>query len=145
MEHLAIMRKSWGLTNKILTGEKTAESRWYKFKRDPWGKIRPGETIYFKDSGDPVTLKARVTKVLQFDDLTEGKIMEILKKHGKSDLGISEISPEIKKYISGKNYCIFVFFKDVRQIKPFRIDKTGFGAMSAWISTDDINRIKIST
>lgn len=27
MEHLAIMRKSWGLTDKILNGQKKIESR----------------------------------------------------------------------------------------------------------------------
>jgi len=30
----------------------------------------------------------------------------------------------------------------VEKIKPFNIDKTGFGAMSAWISVDDINQLK---
>lgn len=30
MEHVAIMRKSWGLTDKILSGQKKIESRWYK-------------------------------------------------------------------------------------------------------------------
>lgn len=33
MEHVAIMKKSWGLTRKILSGEKTIESRWYRFRR----------------------------------------------------------------------------------------------------------------
>ena len=56
MEHLAIMRKSWGLTKKILSGEKKIESRWYKSKYPPWGKIRSGEIVYFKDSGEPVSI-----------------------------------------------------------------------------------------
>ena len=29
MQHVAIMKKSWGLTDKILSGQKKIESRWY--------------------------------------------------------------------------------------------------------------------
>jgi hypothetical protein len=27
-------------------------------------------------------------------------------------------------------------------VEPFNIDKSGFGMMSAWISLDDVNKIK---
>ena len=66
MEHLAIMRKSWGLTDKILTGQKKIESRWYSVKYKPWDSIKEGETVYFKDSGGPVRIKAEVARVMQF-------------------------------------------------------------------------------
>jgi len=145
MEHIAIMKKSWGLTEKVLTGEKTVESRWYKAKRVPWNRIKSGDTIYFKDSGEPVTVKAKVTKVLQFDNLNPKKTKQILAKYGKADLGTNHIMPEIREYVSGKNYCVFVFFDNVEKIEPFDIDKTGFGAMSAWISINNINRLKKRT
>ena len=77
MDHVAIMRKSWGLTQKILTGEKKIESRWYKFKRAPWNQIRSGDTIYFKDSGEPVRIRAKVSKVLQFSDLTPARVKNL--------------------------------------------------------------------
>ena len=142
MDHLAIMKKSWGLTEKILMGEKTVESRWYKAKHAPWDRIKPGDTVYFKDSGEPVRVKAGVTKVLQFDNLNPVKTKHILAEYGKADLGISEIIPEIKNYVLDKNYCIFVFFNNVEKIESFNINKTGFGAMSAWIVIDNINKIK---
>ena len=141
--HVAIMKKSWGLTQKILMGEKTIESRWYKNRSKPWGQIFAGDTIYFKDSGEPVTLKARVAKVLQFADLTPQKTKRILKKYGRSDLGITKnIPPEIKNYFQNKKYCIFIFLDKVKKIKPFEIDKTGFGAMAAWLIVDDLAKIK---
>src|SRR3989344_1569690 len=85
MEHLAIMKKSWKLTEKILTGQKKIESRWYLSKYPPWNNIKPGETIYFKDSGEPVTIKATVSKVLQFDSLNPNKVREIIKEYGNED------------------------------------------------------------
>ena len=74
MDHLAIMNASWNLIPKILSGEKSVESRWYKTKRAPWDKIKSGETIYFKNSGGLVIAKATVANVLQFEDLTKEKI-----------------------------------------------------------------------
>ena len=136
------MKKSWGLTEKILTGKKIVESRWYKAKYVPWNRINFNDTIYFKDSGEPVAVKARVIRVLQFDNLNPQKTEQILAKYGEADLGISHMMPEIREYVSGKNYCILVFFNNVEKIKPFDIDKTGFGVMSAWITIDNINKLK---
>ena len=85
MEHIAIMRKSWGLTPKILSGQKKIESRWYKVRYKPWDSIKSGDIVYFKDSGEPVTIKATVGKVIQFSDLTPSKVKGILKKYGKAD------------------------------------------------------------
>jgi len=101
MEHLVIMRKSWGLTEKIITGEKKIESRWYKVKYKPWDNIKKGENIFFKNSGEQVIIKAQVKKVIQFSDLTPIRI------------------------------------------KPFAINKSGFGAMLVWITIDNIEKIKI--
>jgi ASC-1-like (ASCH) protein len=143
MDHVAIMKKSWHLLEKIISGEKTIESRWYKNRSRPWNQISPGDKIYFKDSGEPVTLKARVTKVLQFSDLTPEKTKAILKKYGQKDLGITKNLPkDLKAYFENKKYCLLVFLGDVQKVKPFKIDKTGFGAMSAWIRVEDIKKIK---
>ena len=143
MEHIAIMRKSWGLIPKILKDQKKIESRWYKIKYAPWDKIKKEETVYFKDAGEPVTIKAEVEKVLQYSDLTPAKVKKILFKYGPNDgLGIDEI-PGFYELFKEKRYCILIFLKNPRKIKPFDIDKTSFGAMSAWISVDDVDKIKI--
>ena len=142
MDHVAIMKKSWRLTQKILSGEKKIESRWYLNKHTPWGKIKEGETVYFKDSGEPVTIKAEVEKVLQFSDLIPERVEEILNKYAEDD-GIE------KRYIQSfyerfkdKKYCLLIFLKNPQKIKPFGIGKKGFGMMSAWISLEEVNQIR---
>lgn len=147
MHHVAIMKKSWKLIPKIISGEKTAESRWYKFKHLPWDRIHPGDTIWFKDSGEPVTVCAKVTRVSQFHDLTLQKTKEILVKYGRNDLGVDmagKLPRGLSDYFRNKSHAIFVFFKDVQCVKPFNIDKTGFGVMSAWITVPDIETIKLA-
>lgn len=144
MDHIAIMKKSWGLTQKILSGAKTIESRWYKSKYAPWDKIKQGETVYFKDSGMPVTIKAEVDKVLQFSGLTPEKVKELLDEYGAED-GISvEDIPKFIELFKDKNYCMLIFLKNPQKIEPFNISKKGFGLMSAWISVEDVNKIRIS-
>lgn len=142
MEHIAIMKKSWGLTRKILAGGKTIESRWYKSKHPPWDRIHPEDVVYFKDSGEPVSVTTRVAKVIQFSDLDPRKVKEILETYGRAD-GIEKC--EFQKFFGmfkEKRYCILVFLKDVSEVEPFYIDKTGFGMMSAWITVDDVRRIR---
>ncbi len=137
------MKKSWGLLPKIFSGEKKIESRWYKSKHAPWDKIKPGERIFFKNSGEPVTLMAEVEKVLQFENLTPEKVDELLKTYGKND-GISDSEiPDFWERFKNKKYCLLVFLKNPQPVKPFEINKKGFGMMSAWITVEDISQIKL--
>lgn len=140
--HVAIMRKSWGLTDKILTGEKKIESRWYQNRCRPWNNIENNDIIYFKDSGFPIKLCAKVDRVLQFDNLTPDKVLEILKCYG-NDGGISIDKIDFYyEMFKNKKYCILIFLKNIKLIKPFEINKTGFGTMSAWITLDGVKKIK---
>jgi ASC-1-like (ASCH) protein len=143
MDHVAIMKKSWGLTSKIVDGSKTIETRWYKNRSAPWDRVKKGDMIYFKDSGESVSVKATVSKVEQYSDLDDSQIRQILSKYGSRDLGTEEIPAEIRDYVYGKKYGIVIFLEDAEPVEPFEIDKAGFGAMSAWLCVDDINDIKI--
>ncbi len=143
MHHIAIMKKSWGLLPKILSGEKVIESRWYLNKSAPWGKIKMGDKIYFKNSGEPVTAEAVVSKVLEFESLTPKKVEELLLRYGNRD-GVSvENMDQYFKLFKNKKYCLLIFLKNPKEIRPFNINKRGFGSMAAWISVSDIKTIKI--
>ena len=142
MDHLAIMKKSWKLLPKILSGKKTIESRWYKNKVSPWDKIKKGDNVYFKDSGDLVTAMAEVSDVLQFSELSPAIVKEILVKYSAQD-GIEE--RDINNYyrmFKDKNYCLLIFLKNIKRIPSFEVNKKGFGLMSAWIAVDNISQIK---
>jgi len=143
MDHIAIMKKSWGLIPKIVSGEKTCEARWYKTKRAPWGVAHKGDRIYFKNGSGPVMVTAIVSDVYQYEVKSNTHALEIMKKHILSDLGTNEMPKDIQKYITNKNYAMFLYFTNVKKIQPFEIDKRGFGSMTAWISIDNINKIKL--
>jgi len=143
MEHIAIMRKSWGLTQKILNGQKSIESRWYSVKYRPWDCIKEGEVVYFKDSGEPVKIKAEVSKVMQFTDLTPRRVKEILDEYGGEDGLEKERIQDFFERFKDKRYCILIFLKNPQEVEPFEIDKAGFGSMSAWITIDSASKIRV--
>jgi len=140
MHHIAILKKEWKLDKKILSGEKTIESRWYKAKYPPWNRIKAGDVVFFKNSGEMVMLKADVEKVLQFDNLFVGKIKDILETYGKQ-ICIQNIPKAVEK-LKDKRYCILIFLKNPQTIELFQIDKTGYGNACAWICVEDVEKIK---
>jgi ASC-1-like (ASCH) protein len=142
MDHLAIMRKSWGLTQKILRGEKTIESRWYKTKYPPFDRIKIGDVVYFKDSGEPVRMKAEVSGIKQFSELTPAKVRQILDEYGECDGIDKQKTNEFFQMFKDKKYCVLVFLKNPRAIEPFNVNKKGYGSMSSWICINKIDDIK---
>jgi len=142
MEHLAILKKSWNFLPKILAGEKKIESRWYKSRHAPWDKVRANEAVYFKESGEPVTIVSEVDRVLQFSELGPQKVRELLEKYG-AEIGIEKSRiPYFVETFKDKKYCMLIFLKNPQKIEPFEIDKTGFGIMSAWVCVEGIDKIK---
>jgi len=140
MDHIAIMNKSWKLIPKILDGSKTIESRWYVNRVKPWNSINPGDHIYFKNSGEPITASAEVSKVLQLDNLDKTKFTEIMKEYADN---IQLLSREYNEYYQSQNYCILIFLKDAKPLQPFNVSKKGFGSACAWMCVENINDIKI--
>lgn len=132
MHHVAIMKKSWNMIPKILSGEKVIESRWYQAKRVPWNAIKEGDTVFFKNSGELVSAKAKVKKVLQIES---PKVQSILDTYGKK-ICVDEVQGNPK-------YCILIFLKDAQPVTPFAINKKGFGAPAAWVTINDIEQIKV--
>ena len=140
MEHLAILSKEGKLLDKILAGQKTIESRWYKFKKTPYENIAIGDIVYFKESGEPVRVRAKVSKALFFDNLNEEKINGLLQQYGR-ELGVSITYAE---KVKDKRLCTLIFLEKVQKIEPFEINKKSFGLMAAWITVDKIEKIKVS-
>lgn len=142
MQHVAIMKKSWGLLPKILNGQKTIESRWLMNQSAPWGKVREGEIVFFKNAGEPITAKATVSHVLELDNLSPERISDILDFYGEDD-GISEAElPKFAARFNGKQYCVLIFLENIELVEPFHIDKQGFGAQAAWLTVPAVHEIR---
>ncbi len=140
MHHVAIMNKSWHLIEKILSGEKTIESRWYAARRSPWNMVKAGDTIYFKNSGEDITATAKVKAVEQFEISSLKEVRDIIKKYGQ-EICLVNTTPEMWGKIV--KYCVLMWLIEPRELKPFAITKKGFGSAAAWLSVSNINKIKM--
>lgn len=150
MDHVAILRKSNiknndNLLGDILSGTKTIESRWYVNKMSPWNKVAKGDNIYFKESGCPVEAMARVSNVIQYDNLNNGIKKEIVSKYGKQ-IAPNTSNSQWNTWLNlqkKKKYCILILLSDIKKIQPFDIDKRGYGVSSAWLCVGNINTVKV--
>jgi ASC-1-like (ASCH) protein len=143
MHHVAIMNKSWKLIPKILSGEKTIESRWYHTKRSPWNIVSQEDTVFFKDSGSNITASAKVARVIQYEHYSQKELKEIIKTYGGTG-GICFANPaKAFAWTKDKKYAILVFLKNPKSIKPFPVNKKGFGNACAWLTINNIAAIKM--
>ncbi len=130
MEHVAILKEPF--LSRILSGEKTIESRWYRTRRAPYGRISSGEMVWLKRSGGPVVAKARVSHVEEHSDLTPERIMRIVEKDAKG-LGVMEEKGRFFEGVRNKRHAVLIHLSDIQTVEPFAIDKTGFGNQAAWM------------
>jgi ASC-1-like (ASCH) protein len=143
MDHIAFMQKAWGLTEKIATGQKTIESRWYNVKYPPWGRISPGDTVYFKDSGEPIRLRAQVAKIHTYENLVPQQVQALLDEYGAAcGIEVDQLANYYARF-QHKRYAIFIFLKHPQRIAPFDINKAGFGKKVSWICVEHVESLRV--
>lgn len=98
IKHLAIFKGDGA--QKILSGEKTIESRFARGKIAPYGVISAGDLVYIKPSGEDIVGQFKVKKVIFYDGLEDGDVEEIKNKYEKN-LAVDE------GYWKGKEKCKF--------------------------------------
>ncbi len=136
------MSKDLPWLERIKQGAKTIESRWYNQKRKPWQGIAVGDHVFFKNTGEPICAVACVAQVLFYADLTPALVGNLLDRYGES-LGLEETEKSsFFRKVALRQFCILIFLENVVEIEPFSIDKKGFGAMAAWITTPDLYLLK---
>ncbi|MFH1188563.1 MAG: hypothetical protein V1652_01820 [bacterium] len=104
------------------------------------GCLHVGNRIFFKNTGEPVTIQATASRVFQYKITDVSEIIDIIDRFGK-DICLVESSPKRWRHIP--RYCILMELQNVRILrKPFYIDKKGFGIGAAWITVKDVAGLK---
>ena len=124
-EHIAILSHK-SVLDKILSGEKTVESRFSRVKSLPFGQVAVGDTVYFKLSGGPVLGKARIAAVQEYDNLTPA-LVESLAKRYQSQLAISV--DFLARKLESK-FASLLFLEDVQACPAWNYKQDG---RSGWI------------
>lgn len=141
MDHVAIMKKSWKLIDKILSREKTIESRWYQSRRAPWNSIAKGDRVFFKDSGEPITAVAYVTKVEQIEIQSLHDAQTIVDQYAQA---LHLVQKDTRMWKAVPKYCILIHLAHPRRVPPFLIGKAGFGCATAWLTVSSIETLRLT-
>lgn len=78
--HLAVVAPCY--LPLILSGEKAIESRFTRTRREPFGRVRTGDVVYFKSPGQSVSCRAHVGSVREFESLSPAMIRTLERTFG---------------------------------------------------------------
>jgi len=135
--HLVILKKPY--LEAILTGRKRVESRFSKTRRYAFGRVLPGDKLFFKISSGPVCAVATVAAVKNFENLTPRQIAKIKQQYNHCIAGSDA-------YWRSRTNCKFgflVWLKDVRAIEPVRIRKKDWRAWVVLTKQENFGLLKI--
>lgn len=137
--HLVILRKPY--LDAVLNGRKRIESRFSTTKRPAFGRVLPGDTLFFKLSAGPVCATATAAVVDDFDNLTPQKMLQLKLLHNRYIVGTDE-------YWQGKlnsKFGFLVWLKDVHPIEPVRIQKKDWRAWVVLTPSNNFGLLKGDT
>ena len=118
MKHIAILRQPF--FDMVLSGEKSIESRWSMKKIAPYNKVKIGDEILLKLTGQPVTAIAKV-KDVKYYELTPDIVEQIRVKYGK-EIGTDKF--EDWQSTLKKKYCTLIWLENIQTISPINVPKS---------------------
>lgn len=107
--HVAVLKREY--IDAILDGRKTIESRLSRTRREPLHAVRPGDTVYFKQSSGGYRAAARVRRVEFHEDLSPKDVRAIKRRVNSSVLG----DPTYWRQKLGAKYATLLWLCDVRK------------------------------
>ncbi len=118
MKHLAIFTK--GSTDNIFRCKKTIDIRLSKRAIAPYQKIKRGDIILIKESGELVLGEARAENVLFFNNLNQEKLDSLKNRYQES----SRTSNQFWERHRSARFCSIIFLTNVkRYLSPVSVDK----------------------
>ena len=90
------------------------------------GRIGVGDRLFLKVSSGPVCARGTVKRILEFENLSPGKIEKLKCKYNRLILGSDEYWAEKRD----SRYGVLIWLNNVNEIEPVRIEKKDW---RAWV------------
>ncbi len=98
-------------------------------RRAPFGCISVGDRLFLKVSSGPVCATASVKKIVEFENLSPGRMEQIKAKYNGRILGGEDYWADKRE----SRYGVLVWIEKVERIEPVRIEKKDW---RAWVVLD---------
>jgi hypothetical protein len=140
MDHVVYLDASASELDLLLDHKKTMILRGAAGRKMPYGRVNPGDVLYFINNNAEglVLAKARVESVFNSDKMKKKEAPQLI-DHNQGKLQLSK-----KQYErwAGKRYLVLVEVSGVVRVEPFRIDKSNFGNMDDWLPVETIEKVR---
>ncbi len=140
MEHVVYLDAREKELDKLLGGEKKMIIRGATGRKLPYGRVYPGEVLWFiENSGNGfVRCCGTVKEVFNSEKLTEQESQNIV----SNKQSMLCLTPNQIKRWGGKRYLVLISVENVQEVTPFAIDRSGYGNMDDWLPVENIEHIK---
>ena len=142
MDHVVYLDAKSNELEKLLDGSKTMIIRGATGRKLPHGRVIKGDVLYLinNNAEGEVKIKAIVSDVFNSEKMTEEQSISLVKKN-QNKLNLTE--KQFQKW-AGKRYIVLVEVKEIKKIKPFKIDKSNYGNMDDWLPVEKIETVKVN-
>jgi hypothetical protein len=136
MDHIVYLDTKAQELEKLLVGQKSMIVRGATGRKLPYGRVQPGDTLYFvRNNGEgTVQASATVNEIFNSEKLSEVESKHVLNEN-QSKLDLTH--EQIKRW-GGKRYLVLVEVMEVCPVEPFAFDRSGFGNMDDWLPVEKI-------
>jgi hypothetical protein len=140
MDHVVYLDASAGELDKLLSGQKTAILRGATGRKMPYGRVNPGDVLYFlkNDAEGLVRASAIVKSVLNTPALSAAESAQLVEQY-QAEL---QFTPKQITRWSGKRYLVLIEVEQTAPVEPFGIDKSSYGNMDDWLPVGDIHTVR---
>jgi hypothetical protein len=140
MDHVVYTDAKARELEKFLSGEKTMIVRGATGRKLPYGRVEPGDCLFFiVNNGEGIVrASATVDNVFNSEKLTEEQSAALL-RNSQSKLNLT---PEQIKRWSGKRYLVLIEVTQAHAIDPFAIDRSQYGNMDDWLLVNNIENVR---
>jgi hypothetical protein len=142
MDHVVYVDASAKELEKLLNGTKSMILRGAAGRKLPYGKVNPGDTLYFIQNNGEGTVQARaaVSNVLNSDKLTPEEANRLIEENQEK----LQFTPTQLKRWGGKRYLTLIEVENIAALEPFVIDRSQYGNMDDWLPVNNIETVKTS-
>jgi hypothetical protein len=139
MDHVVYVDTKARELEKLLAGEKTMIVRGGMGRKLPYGRVQPGDRLYFiqNNAESMVPASALADKVVNSEKLTEEQSVKLLETNQRK----LNLTPEQFKRWAGKRYLVLIEVEDIQSVEPFAIDRSGYGNMDDWLPVETIENV----
>jgi hypothetical protein len=141
MDHVVYLDAKFNELENLVKGNKSMIIRGAEGRKLPHGRVNEGDILYFiKNNGDgEIKAMGVVSSVYNSDRLSVEESFEtIIRNQDKLQLPDTQFTK-----LAGKRYLVLIGLDEIKEVEPFRIDKSNFTNMDDWLPVGKIEMVAV--